>query len=373
MSVFSTTSAPLSRERGQPLVSVIVAAYNAEAHLEQTCRSALSQTHRHLELIVVDDGSTDSTVAIVERLAAADSRVRLIGQPNGGVAAARNAGIAVARGAFIAPLDADDLWDVTKLARQVQRFDECGPRTGVVYAWWVWIDADGRTIDSSPRWQVEGRVLDKLMEVNFTGCASVPLFRRSTLDDVGGYDASLRARNSQGCEDWDLVLRVAERYEVAAAPAVLVGYRRHGGSMSTATDTMWRSQVAVTDAVASRQPIPADVIRRSRGQFALHLAGVAFWSGNYRRVFQWGLRARPLGLTAAVAPHVLRMLARRVFRGVPAPGPQWPDDHAIADRAVPEPLIPYDRIYGAHWARTTVVALAAVCSRRRWGWWRRWR
>jgi glycosyltransferase involved in cell wall biosynthesis len=351
MSASSAFSAPVPPERDPSLVSVIVAAYNAEAHLEQACRSALSQTHRALELIVVDDGSTDSTVAIVKRLAAADARVRLISQPNGGVAAARNAGIAAARGTFIAPLDADDLWDATKIARQLQRFDECGPRTGAVYAWWVWIDADGRTIDRSPRWQVEGRVLDRLMEVNFTGCASVPLFRRSTLDDVGGYDASLRARNSQGCEDWDLVLRVAERYDVAAVPAVLVGYRRHDGSMSTSTDTMWRSHVAVTDAVASRQPIPRDVMRRSRGQFALHLAGVAFWSGDYVRAVRWGLCARPFGLIAAVAPHVVRLLAQRVFRVGAAPGPVWPDDQGNADRALPEPLIPYDRIYAAHWAR----------------------
>lgn len=352
MSVFRPPGAPLSREPGQPLVSVVVAAYNAEAHLEQTCRSALAQTHRHLELIVIDDGSTDSTVAIVERLAAADARVRLIRQANGGVAAARNAGIAAARGTFIAPLDADDLWDVTKLARQVQRFDECGPRTGVVYAWWVWIDADGRAIDSSPRWQVEGRVLQRLLDVNFTGCASVPLFRRSALGEVGTYDVSLRARDSQGCEDWDLVLRVSERYDVAVAPAVLVGYRRHGGSMSTATERMWRSQVAVTDAVAARQSIPRDALRRSRGQFALHLAGVAFWSGDVIGAVRWGLRARPLGLTAAVAPHVLKLLVRRV-RGLPASAVQWPDDHAIADVPMPGPLIPYDRIYSAYWAQNS--------------------
>src|SRR5689334_2996184 len=88
-----------------PLVSVIIAAFNAAAHIEETCRSALSQTHTALEVIVVDDGSTDDTAAIVERIARTDSRVRLFRQVNRGVAAARNAAIAEAQGEFIAPLD----------------------------------------------------------------------------------------------------------------------------------------------------------------------------------------------------------------------------------------------------------------------------
>jgi Glycosyl transferase family 2 len=337
--------------REAPLVSVVVAAYNAEAYIEHTCRSALGQTHRALELIVADDGSTDTTVDIVRRLAAADPRVRLIRQANRGVAAARNAAIATARGEFIAPLDADDLWDATKVARQLHRFEECGPGTGVVYTWWVLIDADDRVLDRCPRWRVEGRVLERLMEVNFTGCASVPMFRRACVEEAGGYDESLVARDSQGCEDWDLVLRVAERHAVAVAPGVLVGYRRRAGSMSSATDTMSRSQIAVIDGVASRQPISAQVLRNSRGQFALYLAGTAFWSGDYVQAFSWGFRVRPISLTLAVAPHVLRLLARRVTGGQRTDLPCWPADHAVAGLALPEPLIPYDRIYASRWAR----------------------
>ncbi len=363
MSVPTPHVPPPPGDRGARLVSVVVAAHNAEATLEETCLAALGQTHRALELIVVDDGSTDRTVDIVARLAAADPRVRLISQQNLGVAAARNAGIAVAQGEFIAPLDADDLWDVTKIARQVQRFEDCGPATGVVYAWWAWLDAANRVIDRSPQWRVEGRVLDRLLEVNFTGCASVPLFRRSCVVEAGGYDSSLLARDSQGCEDWDLVLRVAERHEVGVAPAVLVGYRRYAGSMSTSTDTMWRSQVAVTDAVASRQPsLSGHVLRRSRGQFALYLAGVAFWSGDYVRAFQWGFRARPWSLMLSIVPHVLRLFARRwsVRR---APVLSWPPDGSIATMPLPDPLVPYERIYDTHWRRHASVDVSAGADR----------
>src|SRR5439155_4413373 len=115
----------LLNDTGTPLVTVVIAAFNAMAHIEETCLSALRQTYRSLEVIVVDDGSTDETSRIVQRLAASDSRVRLIRQQNRGVAAARNAGIAAASGEFIAPLDADDLWDSTKIERQVRRLQDC--------------------------------------------------------------------------------------------------------------------------------------------------------------------------------------------------------------------------------------------------------
>jgi glycosyltransferase involved in cell wall biosynthesis len=100
----------------QPLTSVVIPAYNAELFLERTLRSALRQTHSNLEVIVVDDGSTDKTRAIAAAAATTDDRVRIISVPNGGVAKARNIGIAEANGEFVAFLDADDLWHPTKIA-----------------------------------------------------------------------------------------------------------------------------------------------------------------------------------------------------------------------------------------------------------------
>jgi glycosyltransferase involved in cell wall biosynthesis len=99
----------------RPLVSVIVAAYNAEATLAETLRSALAQSYRPVEIILVDDGSTDRTAEIASSFA----EVILIRQANAGVAAARNAGIRASRGEWLAPLDADDLWHPAKLERQV--------------------------------------------------------------------------------------------------------------------------------------------------------------------------------------------------------------------------------------------------------------
>jgi glycosyltransferase involved in cell wall biosynthesis len=342
---------------GGSLVTVVIAAFNAKAHIEEACLSALRQTYRTLEVIVVDDGSTDDTSRIVERLAASDSRVRLIRQHNQGVAAARNAAIAAARGEFIAPLDADDLWHAAKVEKQVQRLQECGADTGFVYCWWAWIDVKGDLLDRSPRWEVEGRVLDRLIEVNFTGNASVPMYRASCLEKLGGYDVNLHRRGAQGCEDWDLAIRVAERYGAAVSRAVLVGYRRRFDGMSAACDTMWRSQMQILSELATRQPdVSPAVLRRSRGQFALHLAGVSFWSGNYLQACRWALRARSIPLGLSVAPHVVRLLARRLLHflrhalHVDARRSKhlaWNANLEEAD--LPDPLIPYSRIYKRHW------------------------
>src|SRR6267378_894238 len=109
-----------------PLVSVILPVRDGESSIGDTLESALGQTYRNIEVIVVDDGSRDRTRAIVEARALRDSRVRVIGQNNRGLAASRNRALAIARGEFIAPLDADDLWDPTKMERQVHRMTEAG-------------------------------------------------------------------------------------------------------------------------------------------------------------------------------------------------------------------------------------------------------
>lgn len=347
--------AALDRDRqdhpaAAPLVSVIVAAFNAESTIEETCRSALAQTYASLEVLVVDDGSTDATASLVAGLAATDPRLRLIQQDNLGVAAARNRGIAAARGDFLAPLDADDLWAPGKIAAQVLRLMQAGPETALVYCWWAWIDAENRVIDRSPRWDIEGRVLQRLVEINVTGSASVPLFRRSVVVDLGGYRTQLRDDGCQGCEDWDLALRVAERYPVAVVPAVLVGYRRRADSMSTHGDTMWRSRAAVVRAVAARNPsISAAMLRRSQGQFALHVAGVAFWCGDYLGACRWGLRTRPPGLGIAVLPYIAKLLLLHGFRRRSVNTRLVADNDRFDRCCPPQPLIPYDRIHTRHW------------------------
>jgi len=324
----------------RPLVSVIVPAHNAEAFLDRTLASALRQTYEALEIVVVDDGSSDRTRSIAEGRAMRDPRIRVIAQPNRGVVSARNRALEDARGELIAPLDADDVWDPTKIERQVARLLEVSDETGLVYCWWLSIDTEDRIVDRSPEWTIEGHAADLLLEVNWTGNASVPLYRRSCIDAVGGY-----AIENDACEDWDLALRVSERFAVAVVPAPLVGYRRHGGGLSAGTAMMWQAAAGVRERARRRRGhVSRATLRRSRRQFALYLAGVSYWSGSYGAAVRWVSRGWRSRVALAALPYVVRLCARGLLprrRAADVIRPGAPFNHL----RIPAPAIPYDRLY----------------------------
>ncbi|MCS6813258.1 MAG: glycosyltransferase [Cyanobacteria bacterium] len=102
-----------------PLVSVVIPAYNAEKCLAETLTSVLAQTYEHLEVLVVNDGSTDGTADLASQIMLRDRRLKVITQSNAGAAAARNTGIRHAQGEYIAPIDADDLWHPQAIEKMV--------------------------------------------------------------------------------------------------------------------------------------------------------------------------------------------------------------------------------------------------------------
>ena len=223
-----------------PLVSVVIPAFNGERLIGRTIESALAQTYSNVEIIVVDDGSTDATQEVVRRFG---DRVRYLRQPNQGGAAARNQGISAARGDWVAFLDQDDLWLPEKLERQAAVFLE-EPSTVVCFTRWSHIDDQGkpmthgstaerdRLLDSVSRQAKPlGRGAVLLPEKPFTealvkrclvnSCSGV-IARKSVLMEVGGFDAGLR-----GPDDWDLWMRLAVRYSFAYIPEALYQYRHH--------------------------------------------------------------------------------------------------------------------------------------------------
>ncbi|MEQ5787963.1 glycosyltransferase [Erythrobacter sp. NFXS35] len=204
----SSCSAPLAIP---PLISVIIPAYNRAATVARAVNSVLAQDYEQFEIIVVDDGSTDSTAAVVEAIS--DPRLRLVTQPNAGVAAARNRGIAEARGEFVALLDSDDEWLPGKLAAQVECFARGSPRLGLVYTGFESSGADGaRHVHEALH---RGWIYRDLLARNVvTGSGSTSMFRRAALDMVGGFDTALSAN-----EDYDLVLRVARFFEADCVPS----------------------------------------------------------------------------------------------------------------------------------------------------------
>ncbi len=274
-----------------PLVSVIIPAYNAEAFIARTLESVLAQTYSHLEVLVVDDGSRDRTAEIVEAFAERDRRVILIRQENAGVAIARNHAIQRAQGALIAPVDADDIWYPQKLEKQVACLQAQGPEVGLVYSCSVLIDEDDRILGRYSRRQKfkpGGPILASLICSNFLDNASSPLIRRECFERIGGYDPTLKARNAQGCEDWDLYLRIAEHYHFAVAPEYLIGYRQSLGSMATNSVAMARSYEFVMEAIAAKHPeIPPVIYQWSRGMFYEYLAGKSFQCGDHWRTLMW--------------------------------------------------------------------------------------
>ncbi|WP_017299507.1 glycosyltransferase family 2 protein [Nodosilinea nodulosa] len=275
-----------------PLVSVVIPAYNAADFIGQTLRSVVAQTYRHLEIIVVDDGSCDRTQAIVQGWMQQEPHIKLLHQANAGVAAARNLGIENARGQFIAPLDADDVWHPHAIEKLVSKFQASSATVGVIYAWSVDIDQNDRPTGSFHAARIAGDVYKTLICHNFLGNASSTLIRKACLDQTGGYDVEFMAQNSQGCEDWDLYLRLAKSYDFAVVPEFLIGYRKIQSSMSRNHEQMARSHQLMLQKNQQKSPdLPSYFYRLSCSSFYLYLAQQCSASENSRDTLSWLWRA----------------------------------------------------------------------------------
>src|SRR5437879_4622362 len=278
------------------LVSVIIPAYNEAATVERTISSVRNQTYLDLEMQVVDDGSTDETAAIVQRLADIDHRITLLRKPNGGLVSARNYGIAHAGGEFIAPIDADDLWHPDKIKKQMVVMRDRGDQVGLVYCWSRAIDERDRVLFDITPCIFRGNVYTALILRNFLS-SGTPLVRRRCVEEVGGYDATLSSRGAPCCEDLKFNLDIAERCDFDLVPEFLFSYRVRAGSMSTDSDAMLRSHKLVIEEVRARHPeLPNKLFRWATAhqdrQFGLaHLSDGRFLTGA--RLLLTALREDP--------------------------------------------------------------------------------
>ena len=211
-----------------PLVSVVMPVFNTGRHLRRPLEAILGQTWRSLELIAMDDGSTDSSPAMLREFAARDPRVSIVSLPeNRGAPAARNAGLEQARGEFVAMQSHDDIAHPTRIEREVQ-FLQNNSACGAVCAAVDYLDGDGQPFGSPevpPLTDAEMR-LRALFENPFH--ISTLMFRRSLLDDPAlRYEARVPQRS-----EYAFHLRLLERTTVGAIPEVLVTYVMHGGNLS---------------------------------------------------------------------------------------------------------------------------------------------
>lgn len=207
----------------RPLVSVVLPTHNMARFLGEALQSALTQTYPHLEVHVVDDGSTDSPREAI-RSFLADPRVHFHSIPQSGQGPAKNVALRASRGEFVAFLDADDLWVPDKLERQLPLFVR--PEIGVVYSDFERVDINGTPIQTFRGPIHVGRITNELLIENFvTGMASV--VRRECFDRVGLFDETL----PMGI-DYDLWLRISTKYEFAYLDHVTYLDRYWGGQMS---------------------------------------------------------------------------------------------------------------------------------------------
>ena len=222
----------IGRPREAPTVSVVLPTRNRAAYLEAAVTTVLSQSHHDLELIVVDDASTDETPELLDALRAEDRRMRVIRrEERGGAPRARNAGAAIADGRLLAFLDDDCTWHPRKLEKQLASMKT---EQKVAYTRQATKDVDGR-------WIVEGRAvppdtpLDALLRTNFIGAPSLVVDRR-LFEEVAGFDEELPR-----LQDWDLALRLARDTSFCFVPEVLVQSVIVPGGISSTTEALPRA------------------------------------------------------------------------------------------------------------------------------------
>ncbi|MHB1213706.1 MAG: glycosyltransferase [Thiobacillus sp.] len=222
-----------------PLVSIIMPCYNAVAHLPSSIASVLAQTFSDWELIAIDDGSTDSTLAWLK--AQDDPRIRVHSQPNQGVSVARNAGLAKASGVYVAFLDADDTWDVHFLGKMVATL-QANPDARLAYCGWQNLGLPGGRGEPFVPPDYENATK---AETLFAGCRwpiHAALVRRDAVMAAGGFDPALK-----NAEDYALWLQVAISAAIIRVPEVLAYYHFHGieqasGNRARAAQQHWLAQ-----------------------------------------------------------------------------------------------------------------------------------
>ncbi len=300
-----------------PLVSAVIPAYNAERTLAEAVASALAQSVRDLEVIVVDDGSRDGTLAVARSMG--DPRVRVISQENRGAAAARNAGIRASAGEFVALLDADDLWLPKKLERQLRFFSE-HPECSACQSGAYFVDDDLRILSVRPC-PDSGRALEEALLFQNLPATMVSLTaRKSCFLEVGMFDEGLEI-----LEEWDMAIKMARFGGMRNILEPLVLYRVHPGNRHRNVGIHIAPGFAVLAKIFDDPSLPEAVKRLRRRAYATFfrtLAGGSFNNGELPAFAWWAARSIAMDprQVAYMAAWPLRLFGRRASRraaGVP--------------------------------------------------------
>jgi glycosyltransferase involved in cell wall biosynthesis len=302
-----------------PRISVVMPVYNAVAYVADAMESIRRQTCGDFELLALDDGSTDGSLEILDRIAAQDERIQVVRREHGGYPRLLNEGVCLARGEFLARMDADDVAEPDRFERQVRLLEEHS-QCAVVGGQALLIDSDGDRI-APLRVKLSHAEIDQEL-LSGRGSAIIhpaAMFRTTAVEQVGGYREDLAVG-----EDLDLYLRLGEQYELANLPEVVLQFRRHAASFT--------SQVSGATGLSTRTAIvQAALARRGRNASELSIksfhqpqsledlyanwAGMALEAGNIRTALKYVgrlLRRHPWRAQTWLA--LVRVGSRRLLR-----------------------------------------------------------
>jgi glycosyltransferase involved in cell wall biosynthesis len=270
-----------------PTLSVVIPAYNVESFIADAVNSALTQTLTDLEVVVVDDGSTDRTAEIVTAMT--DPRIRLVDKPNGGLSSARNAGIRAARGRYIGLLDGDDRWLEAKAARHVEAMER-DPTIGVTFSQSAYIDEQGRRTGQLLTTRLAEPTLHDLIRYNHLGNGSTPVVRKDVFEAVGLFDEQLRAS-----EDYDVWIRVLHRRagRIVLIDEVLTEYRVRESSLSMEPDVFVPNGEAVHAKLCKELiEVPRHVLDHGLANIYRIAGRKCLSTGRIDEAWKWMTRAR---------------------------------------------------------------------------------
>jgi glycosyltransferase involved in cell wall biosynthesis len=244
----------------QELVSVIMPVYNSADYLHEAVNSVLSQSYDPVELIIVDDASTDNSGQILAEISLRVPGLRVVRlNENIGAAGARNAGLSVARGEFVSFIDADDVWLPEKTSRQVEVL------IGDTEAGWVYCngfiikqDMGVLYLFSDCGHRPAGMVYDQILRGSLWIVPSSIMVRRNVLDECGHFDPELRS-----VEDWEFLLRVARKYKCGYLAETLIKYRQHTESVSRKEERMLPGRQKVLEKLLPLHPELESMLRHN--------------------------------------------------------------------------------------------------------------
>lgn len=267
----------LKARRGisQVLVTIITPTFNRADFLPSAIESVLGQTFRDFELIIVDDGSTDSSCKVIQGYQQQDDRVVYIYQHNQGQSVARNRGLAEARGEFICFLDSDNAWLPEKLDISLQAFRK-HPEADVVYGDFIVIDAVGKELGVNRMRRFSGRITAQLLRDNFVSM-NTTMTRTSCFRELGEFK-----ENERMAEDYELWLRFSTRFRFRYVPEVLGFYRVMEDQISTDKDNRFVANEALLHDFLNRNPDAVSLLEKRRGLSNFYVRKARYGLGRGR-------------------------------------------------------------------------------------------